>query len=512
MKRFLIAHWNDEMRETLHGALYEAFEEDGERPYIDSRDNKAEALLSCSSQDFDFIIVSLSLAADRKQPIAPNQGLEFLRLLRRRGHEMPVLLVAPTTQLEIEYAIREYDGIPVYEDNTEGTLEENVIRRANYSFESPTGIARNRLDIEINLADATFSIKDQRSIMHIAETGKLEFHGERLQALTRQLIDKVQGPEPDWEIHLRELGAQLQRDLFEDPGNLRFRDAYWRAKTMTRCSGDAARIRFVVSEHEQYVFPLEAILMPERPEYWMLQAPLFRTVKEEYPKARPLFQDPKDLRWPINCLLINADTFGTVDKPQCELARMRRTKDECVWLRRELEKRREELNIGKIRLLSADEPDEDNTPFWDNVTRLLKAEAWHLVHYAGHSYYDEQDKTGYIFLPEEDSFTPRPIEATDFASEFCEIPRFVYLSSCESSADDFVFQLARNGIPAVAGFRWGVEENAAYDYAKSFYKHLFEKRCLEEAFWKARKEIHDDRDREQNHIWAAAMLVIQTSR
>ena len=64
----------------------------------------------------------------------------------------------------------------------------------------------------------------------------------------------------------------------------------------------------------------------------MLQAPLFRTVKR-YPKASPLFEDPADQRFPINCLLISADTFGTVEKQQRKFAPLQKTKHECERIR-----------------------------------------------------------------------------------------------------------------------------------------------------------------------------------
>ena len=122
---------------------------------------------------------------------------------------------------------------------------------------------------------------------------------------------------------------------------------------------------------------------------------------------------------------------------------------------------------------------------------LLVAETWHLVHFAGHSYYDETDKKGYVLVPERLSTGPCRSKQGILCLAFGDVPRFVYLSSCESSADEFVFELANAGIPAVAGFRWGVTEDSAFDYAMSFYGHLFKERSLEVAFWKAREGAHD---------------------
>ena len=322
----------------------------------------------------------------------------------------------------------------------------------------------------------------------------------------------MRAEQPDWEELLRQLGADLRDELFMHPPNLDFRDEYTRARTLTGLPEDAVRIRFVISEREQHTFPLEAILTRQKDVYWMLQAPLFRTVVKKYPKAKPLFEDPLDRRYPINCLLISADTCGTVDKVQRTFPRIRRTTEECNTIREKLERERQVLNVGRIRVLSNDEPKEENTPYWENLQRILRDDTWHLVHFAGHSYYDERQRYGCILLPERFSQTPEPIEASAFASAFGDTPQFVYLNSCESSADEFVFELATIGIPAVAGFRWGVTEDSAFEYAMSFYGHLLKERCLEVAFWKARKETHDNSPCDHNLIWAAAMLIIQTDR
>jgi hypothetical protein len=128
---------------------------------------------------------------------------------------------------------------------------------------------------------------------------------------------------------------------------------------------------------------------------------------------------------------------------------------------------------------------------------------WHIVHYAGHSVFSE-DK-GYVFFPD------GPADAVD-AETFTFWLRgagvqFVYLSSCHSSAEAFVFNLAKQHVPAVAGFRWDIEDTMAVKYTKCFYKHLFEKRSLEYAFLDARKDLYCEQ--RFNPVWAAPMLVMQ---
>ena len=513
MMSILIAHSNAEMRQVLHQSLFAAFADpdEGAFPQIIETSNKAEALIHCAAVDFDFVVISLGLAADLTKPVSDRQGLDLLRLLRERQLQMPVVLIAPTMQPEIEQNVVAHSATVLYEDDVRPTLDDAIVRRAKCFPNHLIPPALNRLDIEINLAESTFRIKDQLGRMPAAATGRLVVRPEQLAPRTKELLDRVRAEQPDWEELLRQLGADLRDELFTHPPNLDFRDEYTRARAITGLPEDAARIRFVIGEREQHTFPLEALLTRQKDMYWMLQAPLFRTVKR-YPKARPLFEDPLDRRYPINCLLVSADTFGNVDKLQRTFPPIRRTKEECNAIREKLERERQSLNIGRIRVLSNDEPMEENSSCWENLQRVLRAEAWHLVHFAGHSYYDEKKRYGCLLLPERLSQTPEPIEASNFASAFGDTPQFVYLNSCESSADEFVFELATIGIPAVAGFRWNVTEDSAFEYAMSFYEHLLRERNLEVAFWKARRDTHENSALDHNLIWAAAMLIIQTDR
>jgi hypothetical protein len=129
------------------------------------------------------------------------------------------------------------------------------------------------------------------------------------------------------------------------------------------------------------------------------------------------------------------------------------------------------------------------------------------VHYAGHSLYAE-DKTGYVFFPGEKFAEAVKIDVFSQHLRNAQV-RFVYLSSCQSSEDDFVFQLANNLVPAILGFRWKIDDNKAKDYALKFYEYLFKHRSLEQAFLEARRYVHDKY--EDNRIWALPLLILQRS-
>jgi CheY-like chemotaxis protein len=514
MNKFLIVHHKPEMRDMLYKAIQADFDEEGDGSLVTEVSNQKEALDHCGmGEPFDCIVLSLDVPAARGKPARPKQGgLELLESLRALDIDTPCLVLGPAADATIEREISDLDAVPVFEDRVKA-LDQAVVRYARQELGKKKEAEPNRLEVEINLALKTFEIKDVLGLVRNLR-GDLNLGRGNLSKRMEQLIRSVKEDEPSQaKKKLRELGSKLHFEFFKHPRNNPLRDDFVRAKQATGCREERVQLRFVVSEHE-HVIPLEAIMSFDRDEHWMLQAPLYRAVNER-PRADALFVDKGRRRKPLNCLLINANTVGNVDNPACQLARMHNTKKECEALKKIIERQKGKLNVGKVMLLSPEEISEKDTPCADTLKRRLQNETWHLVHYAGHSYYESQkgrEGQGYLFLPEGPSLTPTPVEARDFANWFLEMPNFVYLSSCESAADDFVFELARAGLPAVAGFRWGIKEDAANSYAQSFYKHLFKERCLEVAFWRARREIHDKSAPEENLIWASAMLVVQDYR
>ena len=163
--------------------------------------------------------------------------------------------------------------------------------------------------------------------------------------------------------------------------------------------------------------------------------------------------------------------------------------------------------IGKVhRLVKKDVP--EKMTFKDWVFQVLEDEGpWHLVHYAGHSLI-ANDEEGYVFLPGKN--IPEEVKIKEFGRFLRKAKvRFLYLSSCQSSKDDFVFQLASQGVPAILGFRWSIVDDKAKEFALKFYEYLFEYRSTDQAFLKARCYVHKYAD---NPIWASPMLVILGGR
>ena len=110
---------------------------------------------------------------------------------------------------------------------------------------------------------------------------------------------------------------------------------------------------------------------------------------------------------------------------------------------------------------------------------LEKGGKWHVVHYVGHTHYDPQNNVGYVFFPCPGSNVNNveAVKIAEFALWLGEADtRFVFLSSCASAGQDFIYHLAKERVPAIMGFLWKVADAQAREYAKSFYQFLLEGR------------------------------------
>ena len=129
-----------------------------------------------------------------------------------------------------------------------------------------------------------------------------------------------------------------------------------------------------------------------------------------------------------------------------------------------------------------------------------------MVHFAGHSFWDEKTGSAIIFLPGETNPQVVGIEPLAVLLRSART-RLVYLSSCKSSGCGV--ELARKQIPAIVGYRWNVDDELSAEHAKVFYKNLFEyPDSLEIALLRTRVQMH--KDHRDNPIWASSILIKQT--
>jgi hypothetical protein len=101
---------------------------------------------------------------------------------------------------------------------------------------------------------------------------------------------------------------------------------------------------------------------------------------------------------------------------------------------------------------------------------------------------------------------PEYVGTPEFAKWLVQT-RLVYMSSCRGSSQDFVFNLCKQAIPAVTGFRWDIEDASADKHSRRFYEELFRMRSIEDALretW-----IHTFGQDRESKVWASSQLVMQ---
>ncbi len=161
----------------------------------------------------------------------------------------------------------------------------------------------------------------------------------------------------------------------------------------------------------------------------------------------------------------------------------------------------------------------------DNLTRVLEAGRYHIVHYAGHSSFNPKKPEGSYLLLKDDNGDPEPLlldRLGQIVGGAESLLAFFYLSSCEGTAlgarcldHEYEFKgiadnLVRSGVPAVLGFRSKIFDKEARALAESFYRNLWAPRrefSLPRALLRARKDLKSNFNGKAT--WLAPILVMQ---
>ncbi len=139
----------------------------------------------------------------------------------------------------------------------------------------------------------------------------------------------------------------------------------------------------------------------------------------------------------------------------------------------------------------------------DTIKNYLNSRQYHILHYSGHSAFDEKNKQAVLAL--EDNFlnyiAVTAKEFTDLIQNAKYKPPLIVLSSCQSAQakvkgedqsenyaqalNGLTNHLIEAGIPAVIGMGMSVLDEYAAVFTTDFYKQLYKKHDLHTAFKKA---------------------------
>ncbi len=134
---------------------------------------------------------------------------------------------------------------------------------------------------------------------------------------------------------------------------------------------------------------------------------------------------------------------------------------------------------------------------WRALQRAMRREKWHIFHFIGHGGFDNERNEGYLALPNERGRT-EPFYASKLASllSACSTLRLALLNACEGARGNHqslfsssAATLVRGGIPAVLAMQNSITDQAAIEFARTFYEALADQLPVDGAVTEARRAI-----------------------
>jgi hypothetical protein len=459
--------------------------------------NAESALNYIKATPPDFIVASFTLAADRNAPVEPGGGMLFCEAARAIS-AAPMALVTSAVTNAVQQRVSRMASPPICV-TVDADLPAMLLVQIRAIREELL-----RLDITIRADPAgEWSYDLHGTGFEFERSGRLNVPASLLVALKTVALALSEAKE-SWREIFYGLGKSIVDGFCAD--NPMFGE---QLRAGLEAAGGLAntRVTFIVAD-ALYEIALEAISSPvaELPEPWMIHAPLVRSIAGVTPANTQLFDGPPR---PLRCLILCADASGIVDTLEDQgrplnLAVLPHVRKECEEVRRLFSRIARQHKFEEPRVVGG----VDGAPLTEQrlLDVLREPTPWDVVHYAGHSYHS-RDNPGRASLIVGERARPVAVRINEVAP-YLRRSKLVYLSSCNSGNAGFAFEAARQGIPAIVGFRWGVRDDYADIHARLFYRKLFKDRAIDTALWKTRRAMH--RFMRDDRTWASSMLVMQS--
>lgn len=521
-KTVLIMHPDVEMILEIQDQLYDVAQRLGIAVTSRRARSQAEARARAGEDEFDLIITETEIPPGDMPTDAAGErvhrGLTTIRELREKRPDLEAILITGHVD-DAVFEFSQTEDVGLVREG--GGFREGLEAQIRERLGGETSTGKNCFDLEIALAPdgAGCSYQFQQEGQPCHTSRRLSVDTDELLKLVRK-SRRVHIDEPEWEEDLREIGEELAEQLFlqRTPDNLRFLEEF--NQKVGEVKGiDNIRIRFVV-DSELHPIAFEA-LKRKGQDYLMLSTPIYRRIDNRSDilclNPQQLFQDDESRQRPVNVLIIEANVppGSYVNDDELGLHLPLEPLDQLEQEVNQLTTRLETFKknggrVGKVKVIREEDVPPDRS-FAKCVEATLREGHWHIVHYGGHTHYDPKNSTGYVFFPGSGIQAVEPITIDLFAMWLRSSTRFVFLSSCTSAEEAFMFRLVKEGVPAILGFLWKVEDKMAREFAMCFYDRLFQAggQSLEYACLQAKKEMHAVHV--NNPIWAAPVLVVQAN-
>jgi formylglycine-generating enzyme required for sulfatase activity len=300
---------------------------------------------------------------------------------------------------------------------------------------------------------------------------KLHLHLVKLEnALLRSATTHRFTPTQE-EQEVLQFGSALFEALFTGEIRNRFEVSLERAQVQDK----GLRIKLRVSAPDLTALPWEFLYDPRREEYlcFSRQTPIVRYATLPLP-VKPLKIEP-----PLRIL-------GMVSSPR-NLPQLEVT----------VEKERLEQPLRKLHLAGLVELHWLEGQTWRDLQREMRRGPWHVFHFIGHGGFDASRQEGFLAFCDERG-ERLDFRATHLARLLADhkAMRLVVLNACEGarSSQQDVFSstasiLLRGGIPAVLAMQYMITDQAAVEFARTFYEALADGMAVDSAVAEGRVAI-----------------------
>lgn len=364
----------------------------------------------------------------------------------------------------------------------------------------------------------TLSLEDQRQAV-VSVSGTLTKESRTSQIVELEVPRlSMRGnniPLPLWPSFIQELGDELFTKFFSNHPEVQ--RSYDEAIGSARPSQSLVHLRFAAKSDFLGV-PVECLFEKGQKKFLALRHPLTRVVTNVATGKQSLspafFEDlAEDKRKGLKILLIASNTamYGLPGVPGVDA--------EVEFLEQRLATVFDEIGLRpKIDALLTAEAS------YDEVKRRLKNCDYNIVHYAGHTLFDQEqpENSSLLFWKERDcGGEVVPVRVAELEAWLRDSRvNFFYLSSCSSAQtvvsglriqQDSLLGVAeaiiQAGVPSVLGFRWPVSDRGALLLAQTFYDSLAKWGQLDRALLEARQEVYVKLTAE--NTWLSPILIAQ---
>jgi hypothetical protein len=215
----------------------------------------------------------------------------------------------------------------------------------------------------------------------------------------------------------------------------------------------------------------------------------------------PLPTDPRPFQPPLRILALMSNPVGTAPLHLDQ----ERARIEKSWAR---------LPGVTVDFLASGNPS-GMRPIRADLLKQLAAVDYHVIHFMGHGDFDPE--TGGVLILEHEDGSGDRVTSEELAAMLEDEPiRLVFLNACKTATTSagtdahpfagIATSLIRDGVPAVVAMQFPISDEAAVNFAQTFYERIAQRLPVDAAVAEGRKALYSNKNAE----WATPVLFLRS--